>query len=121
MKLAAEFSRDLSKWREHISYLLDTDGNSAIFVKLVLRQRDVLNLAFWHAEILVHRPFLLKNFSILENHGVNSEPSSSRQQEMQRNINTSIEAAVQITEHIDRIDAAGEFYSTLFVRYLKDR
>ncbi|KAK7421626.1 hypothetical protein QQX98_002093 [Neonectria punicea] len=112
--LAAKFTRDLAKWREHISYLLDTDGSSAIFVKLVLRQRDVLKLAFWHAQILVHRPFLLKSFTSLANYGVNGELLSSRREEMQQNIKICIDAATQIIEHIDRIDAAGEFYSTLF-------
>ncbi|KAH7123220.1 finger protein [Dactylonectria estremocensis] len=112
--LAARFTRDLSEWREHISYLLDTDGSSAMFVKLVLRQRDVLKLAFWHAQILIHRPFLLKSFTSLANYGVNGDLLSSRPQEMKRNIQICIDAATQITEHIDHIDAAGEFYSTLF-------
>ncbi|KAL6407205.1 finger protein [Ilyonectria robusta] len=112
--LAAKFNGELSKWREDIAYLLDTDGSSAMFVKLVLRQRDVLKLAYWHAQILVHRPFLLKSFTSLANYGVNGELLSSRPQEMQQNIRICINAATQITEHIDRINAAGEFYSTLF-------
>ncbi|KAI8243107.1 putative transcriptional regulatory protein [Colletotrichum sp. SAR 10_96] len=80
--LAEEFSKELSEWRDHISYLLDAGGSSTIFVKLVLRQRDVLKLAYWHAQIL--------------------------------NIKSCIDAAMSIAEHIDTIDAAGEFYSTLF-------
>lgn len=117
--LAAKFNRDLTEWREHISYLLDTDGNSAIFVKLVLRQRDVLKLAFWHAQILVHRPFLLKAFTTFANDGLSGEASTSsvlasRRQEMQQHVTTCIDAATRITEHIDRIDSAGELYSTLF-------
>ncbi|KAH7131067.1 finger protein [Dactylonectria macrodidyma] len=112
--LAAKFTCELLEWREHISYLLDTDGSSAMFVKLVLRQRDVLKLAFWHAQILVHRPFLLKSFTSLANYGVNGDLLSSRPQEMKQNIQICIDAATQITEHIDHIDAAGELYSTLF-------
>ncbi|KAM5386529.1 hypothetical protein ACJZ2D_000492 [Fusarium nematophilum] len=112
--LARKFTHDLAEWRQHISYLLDTDGSSAIFVKLVLRQRDVLKLAYWHAQILVHRPFLLKSFTSLANYGVNGELLSSRREEMQQNIKICIDAATQIIEHIDRIHAAGEFYSTLF-------
>ncbi|KAF5007412.1 hypothetical protein FDECE_6260 [Fusarium decemcellulare] len=112
--LAAKFSQDLKEWREHISYLLDTDGSSAMFVKLVLRQRDVLKLAFWHAQILVYRPFLLKSFTSLANYGVDGDLLSSRQQEMQQNIKICIDAATDIIEHIDRIATAGELYSTLF-------
>ncbi|KAJ5001169.1 hypothetical protein K4K48_001697 [Colletotrichum sp. SAR 10_66] len=93
--LAENFSKELYEWRDHISYLLDAGGSSAIFVKLVLRQRDVLKLAYWHAQILVYRPFL--------------------QEQTQQNIKSCIDAAMSIAEHIGTIDAAGEFYSTLFV------
>ncbi|CAG9953020.1 unnamed protein product [Clonostachys rosea f. rosea IK726] len=113
--LTAKFSRDLEEWREHISYLLDTDGNSAIFVRLVLRQRDVLKLAFWHAQILVNRQFLLKTFTSLANYEPRAGgPLAQRKEEVQKNVKTCIEAAEHIIEHIDRISAAGELYSTLF-------
>ena len=107
-------------WRQEIAYLLDADGGSTMFVKLVLRQRDVLKLAFWHATILVHRPFLLKTFTAFSGYegGANEEQqvsSSSRTEELRRNIHTCVDAAVQITEYIDRISATGELYSTLFV------
>lgn len=113
--LASKFTQDLAEWREHISYLLDAGGSSAIFVKLVLRQRDVLKLAFWHAQILVHRPFLLKSFTALAGDGTGNEAMSRRKQEMEDNIRTCVRAATSIAEHIDQIDAVGEFYSTLFV------
>jgi hypothetical protein len=117
--LAAKFNRDLQQWRDHISYLLNTDGNSAIFVKLVLRQRDVLKLAFWHAQILVLRPFLLKAFTTFTTDGLSGEATASsvlasRRKDMQQHVTTCIDAATSITEHIDRIDSAGELYSTLF-------
>lgn len=87
-----------------------------MFVKLVLRQRDVLKLASCHAQILIDRPFLLKSFASMARHGDNNELGLSRKQEMQRNIQRCVDAATQITEHINYIYAAGEFYSTLFVR-----
>ncbi|KAF6808231.1 finger protein [Colletotrichum sojae] len=112
--LASGFMQDLTEWREHISYLLDAGGSSAIFVELVLRQRDVLKLAYWHAQILVHRPFLLKSFTTLTSDGADGEATTRRKQEMEANIKTCVGAATNIAEHIDQIDAAGEFYSTLF-------
>ncbi|KAF6819670.1 finger protein [Colletotrichum plurivorum] len=111
---ASGFMQDLTDWREHISYLLDAGGSAAIFVKLVLRQRDVLKLAYWHAQILVHRPFLLKSFTTLAGDGADGEATTRRKQEMEANIKTCVGAATNIAEHIDQIDAAGEFYSTLF-------
>lgn len=99
-----------------MGYLLDTDGDTAIFVKLVLRQRDVLKLAFWHARVLIHRPFLLKTFASLAKYSKdNGGPLSSRAAELQKNVRLCLDAAMMILDHIDRIFAAGEFYSTLFV------
>ncbi|KAF5521991.1 hypothetical protein CGCA056_v007420 [Colletotrichum aenigma] len=112
--LADKFSQELSEWRDHISYLLDAGGSSVIFVKLVLRQRDVLKLAYWHAQaqILVYRPFLLKTFSTVDS---NDETFLlARQGQTQQNIKSCIDAAMSIAEHISTIDAVGEFYSTLF-------
>ncbi|KAL3293700.1 fungal specific transcription factor domain-containing protein [Colletotrichum asianum] len=110
--LADKFSQELSEWRDHISYLLDAGGSSAIFVKLVLRQRDVLKLAYWHAQILVYRPFLLKTFSAADSN--DESRLSAKKQQTQQNIKSCIDAAMSIADHIDTIDAAGEFYSTLF-------
>lgn len=82
----------------------------------------MLKLAFWHAQILVHRPFLLKAFSSLaSDEAANADtPQSamqaSRKQAMQENVKICIDAATNITEHIDRIHDTGELYSTLFVR-----
>ncbi|TDZ24417.1 putative transcriptional regulatory protein [Colletotrichum orbiculare MAFF 240422] len=110
---AENFFRDLQEWRNGMAYLLDSDGN-ALFVKLVLRQHDVLKLAFWHPEILVHRPFLLKSFTSLSHASVTHEQAFSRYQVMQRNVATCVNAAKNIAEYIDPINGAGEFYSTLF-------
>ncbi|TEA14315.1 hypothetical protein C8034_v003535 [Colletotrichum sidae] len=110
---AENFFRDLQEWRNGMAYLLDSDGN-ALFVKLVLRQHDVLKLAFWHPEILVHRPFLLKSFTSLSHASVTHEQAFSRHQVMQRNVATCVNAAKSIAEYIDQINGAGEFYSTLF-------
>lgn len=85
-------------------------------MRLVLRQRDVLKLAFWHAQILVNRQFLLKTFTSLANYEPRAGgPLAQRKEEVQKNVKTCIEAAEHIIEHIDRISAAGELYSTLFV------
>ncbi|KAK1658753.1 fungal-specific transcription factor domain-containing protein, partial [Colletotrichum godetiae] len=113
---AARFNRDLSEWRDSISYLLDTAGPSALYVKLVLRQRDVLKLAYWHAQILVHRPFLLKSLSSIFSSGreKGTDYLRLRHEEIRMNIQLCIDAAIEITKHINLINNAGELYSTLF-------
>lgn len=117
--LAAKFTQALEEWREDISYLLDADGSSAMFIKLVLRQRDVLQLALCHAQILIYRPlcFLPFSSSMAEYEAtITSELQLARREQVREYTKSCVEAATQITEHIDRIDAAGELYSTLFVR-----
>lgn len=103
------------EWREPISYLLDTVGSPALYVKLVLRQRDVLKLAFWHAYILVQRPFLINSLNNLSGHGQEDDRLQMRHEEMRKNIQLCVDAATEITKHINYIKDAGELYSTLFV------
>lgn len=101
-----------------MAYLLDTDGNSSMYVPLVLRQRDILKLAFWHAQIIVHRPFLLKSFASLTDYGLSAEGDTrlaSRKAELERNVQRCLDAAINILKLIDLIDAAKQMYSTLFV------
>lgn len=89
-----------------------------MFIKLVLRQRDVLQMASCHAQILIYRPFLLPmsaNVSEYESTAT-SELQTSRKEQISEYTQRCLDAATQIAEHIDRIDAAGELYSTLFVR-----
>ncbi|KAF4119342.1 Fungal trans [Geosmithia morbida] len=113
-ELADDFTDKLDRWREDIQYLFDADGDSSIFVRLVLRQRDVLRLTFWHSRVLVHRPFLLKTFANLAGNSHGDRLLSSRQPELERNVQHCLDAAVHIVQQIDRINAAGHLYSTLF-------
>lgn len=91
-----------------------------MFIKLVLRQRDVLQLALCHAQILIYRPlcFLPFSSSMAEYEAtITSELQLARREQVHEYTKSCVDAATQIAEHIDRIDAAGELYSTLFVRY----
>jgi hypothetical protein len=61
--LTARISGSLAEWRSNLISFLDTENFSAsLFLPIVQRQRNVLNLTYWHAVILTHRPFLLNNF-----------------------------------------------------------
>ncbi|KAH8880848.1 hypothetical protein GQ53DRAFT_617270, partial [Thozetella sp. PMI_491] len=116
LELAVHYTGQLKEWREEISHLLDTEGSSSFFVPLVLRQRDILKLAFWHAEILVHRPFLLKSFASLSNYRTNrSGKSTSKKKEIAENVNSCLDAAMGIVEIVGQIDVAGQLFPTLFL------
>ncbi|KAM5343731.1 hypothetical protein ACJ41O_012268 [Fusarium nematophilum] len=62
--LTERISKDLSDWRVEMSRFLDVDlFSTSLLVPIFQRQRNVLNLTYWHAIILTHRPFVLSNFA----------------------------------------------------------
>ncbi|KAF5000506.1 hypothetical protein FGRMN_1673 [Fusarium graminum] len=59
-----QISKDLVDWRAEHSRFLDADYFSTSFlVPIVQRQRNVLNMTYWHAIILTHRQAVLNNFA----------------------------------------------------------
>lgn len=59
-----EIHGKLVAWRSDLASFLETeDFNAGMFLPIVQRQRNVLNLTYWHAIILTHRPFLLNKFT----------------------------------------------------------
>jgi len=68
--LIQKLSKDLTNWRNELVQFLDNDYiNSSLLLPIYQRQRNVLNLAHWHALILVYRPLLLNNFARQSQHG----------------------------------------------------
>lgn len=115
--MAAAYSEELADWRKSMAYLLDTNFDSALFLPIFLRQRNVLNLAFWHVRILLHRPFLLNSFASLTNYSVNRSIKSTHATEVAHNVQLCLDAASQIIRLVDEINNAGQLYHTFWVRY----
>jgi hypothetical protein len=66
ISLAQKYTADLTAWRHSNAHFLDTNNlPSSLLIPIYQRQRNVLNLAYYHAVLLVHRPFLLSNFASL--------------------------------------------------------
>ncbi|KAL8404672.1 hypothetical protein RB594_009507 [Gaeumannomyces avenae] len=119
LRLADKYTKLLFEWRGQVAYLLDTGGDSSMFVPIVLRQRDVLKLAFWHSQILVHRPFLLGSFASLASHGSrhrqNNAQPAMRSAEAEDNVRLCLDAATNIARLVHDIDSADQLYSTMFL------
>lgn len=115
--LASNYSQQIDSWRTSLGYLVDTAGvDPSMFQPIFLRQRNVLNLACWHAQILVHRPFLLNNFANLANLG------STRQRKLGPNAEVSAEhvqkcldAAMNIVSKLGELHSGGQLYGTFWV------
>ncbi|KAF1979543.1 hypothetical protein BU23DRAFT_522873 [Bimuria novae-zelandiae CBS 107.79] len=66
LSLAQKYTTDLIAWRHANAHFLDTSNlPSSLLIPIYQRQRNVLNLAYYHAVLLVHRPFLISNFAQL--------------------------------------------------------
>ncbi|KAI1340164.1 fungal-specific transcription factor domain-containing protein [Xylariaceae sp. FL0016] len=114
-RLALKYTARLDDWRKDISYLLDHDGDSSFLIPVVVRQRDVLRVAFWHAQMLVYRPFLIKSFASLTNYSTKRDNRpSSRTYDLQQNVQKCLEAAMGVVGLIDRLYSERLMYSTFF-------
>lgn len=116
-KIAAKYTKDIEAWRSGVSYLFDTNGiDPSLFQPIFLRQRDVLNLACWHAQILVHRPFLLNNFASLANLGTTRRTRSRQSTGLtNEHVQRCLDAAISIVAKIDHLSSAGQLYNTFWV------
>lgn len=116
-KIAGKYAQEIEAWRSGVSYLVDTDGiEPSLFQPIFLRQRNVLNLACWHAQILVHRPFLLNNFASLADLGTRRHSRSRQNTELtNEHVQRCLEAAMNIVAKIDDLASHGQLYNTFWV------
>ncbi|KAH8666950.1 fungal-specific transcription factor domain-containing protein [Xylariales sp. PMI_506] len=99
--LTAKCSNALKEWRTQISQFLDVKGISASLLRPIYqRQRNVLNLAYWHAMILTHRPVLLSNFAKLQQYEIASPDPSHRARD-DSSVRECLKAAMSIVDTVD--------------------
>ncbi|TVY83627.1 Activator of stress genes 1-like protein [Lachnellula suecica] len=108
--LSAKYHQDLLDWRRGLSRFLDADGiDTSLLIPLFQRQRNVLNLAYCHALILVHRPFLLSNFASLNSRNPRP-PRSSSTSDMDNNVAECLKAAICITTIVNQLTEGQQIY-----------
>ncbi|RFU23909.1 hypothetical protein B7463_g12431, partial [Scytalidium lignicola] len=80
--LMERISKDLSDWRVELARFLDADiFSTSLLIPIFQRQRNVLNLTYWHAIILTHRPLVLNNFAELSRKARSSGNGASQIEE----------------------------------------
>ncbi|KAE8359476.1 fungal-specific transcription factor domain-containing protein [Aspergillus caelatus] len=129
---AAKYGAEMAQWRKELSEFLDLP-NVNIMKITYQRQYTVLNLAFYHAQILLYRPFLLKGFTLLT-----KEPSRRNdklQGTIDQNIKSCLEAAMKVVSIVHDLSAKGRMYRAfwfthyyafsaivvLYVHYIRSR
>lgn len=107
--LASKHNDALKDWRKEIAFFLDISGLSASFMKPIYqRQINVLNFAYWHAMILVNRPFLLSNFARLQQ--APSSPDAARKARTSPGVQECLQAAMSIVETVNRLFQAEQLF-----------
>ncbi|KFX98813.1 hypothetical protein O988_04180 [Pseudogymnoascus sp. VKM F-3808] len=112
----AEYSKSLKAWRADTSFFLDGQNiNTAMLIPIFGRQRNVLNLAYWHTIVLTHRPFLLSNFTQLQH---NSYGREMHKDETSQNIKECLDAAMNIVNTVNNlIQSSMMFQAFWFTSY----
>jgi hypothetical protein len=113
--LTAKYSDELVNWREGLSRFLDADGmDTSLLIPLFQRQRNVLNLAYYHALILVYRPFLLSNFASLNSQSRRPRGAPGTP-DMEKNVAACLDAAINITVIVNELAEGRQMYRAFWV------
>ncbi|KAH6643665.1 fungal-specific transcription factor domain-containing protein [Boeremia exigua] len=117
IELSAKYTKDLDRWRESLGPFLDAAGiESSLLIPIYQRQRGVLNLAYYHAMLLIHRPFLLSNFANLT--GIRSHPSYRAPADTSSNIASCLDAAMNIVRVVDDVFTSSNLFRAFwFTQY----
>ncbi|OAA64573.1 Transcription factor [Niveomyces insectorum RCEF 264] len=113
--LTGSISNDLREWRAGLARFLDADAFSAsLLMPIFQRQRNVLNLTYWHAIILAHRPFVLSNFAQLSQQPSwgGAHPASRQNDE---SVQKCLVAAMSTVKTIDDITRNHQMFRSFWI------
>lgn len=114
---AERYVGELDAWERDVPFLIGQDGiDPSLLQPIFRRQRNVLTLACWHARILVHRPFLLNDFTSLATFGTRRSRKDS--EDVKRHVQSCVDAAMRIVNKLDDLYAGGQLYGTFWVQHL---
>ena len=108
--MAKKHHSELIQWRGGIAHFLDVEAS--LLNELFQRQSNVLRLAYAHALLLVHRPFLLSNFENLTRCDSNPKLNDA---EVEANVRECLVAAMSIVSIVNDICESGHMYRAFFV------
>ncbi|KAL1593914.1 hypothetical protein SLS60_010647 [Paraconiothyrium brasiliense] len=126
ISLAQKYTADLIAWRQSNAHFLDTNNlPSSLLIPIYQRQRNVLNLAYYHAVLLVHRPFLLSNFASLthfeqtaaQRGGLVGDAHPAIELTCKENLRHCLDAAMGIVRVVDDIAESQIFRAFWFTQY----
>lgn len=109
-----QISKDLYQWHSELSRFLDVDIYSTSFlISIFQRQRNVLNLTYWHAIILTHRPFVLSTLARLSQNG--RDYAMQEDAQTGKNLKECIDAAMNTVNTISEITESRQLFRAFWV------
>ncbi|CAK7237640.1 hypothetical protein SBRCBS47491_010056 [Sporothrix bragantina] len=112
--LAAQIADDLARWRSDLARFLDADLFSiSLLIPIFQRQRNVLNLTYWHAVILTYRPFVLNNNSSSSN-GITDNVDDDK---VQKCLSAAMSIANTIREIVESRQLTAAFWITAYFAF----
>ncbi|KAH8805499.1 hypothetical protein F5884DRAFT_823181 [Xylogone sp. PMI_703] len=98
--LATKYSQMLKDWRDTVPRFLIGDNEAPIpLIPIFRRQRDVLNLSYWHTLIIMHRPLLLRKVALLQRGGQDAINDA----QVERSVSECLAAALHIVEEVEEM------------------
>ena len=115
--LTAEIARSLTDWRANLNTFLDSENfNASLFLPIVQRQRNVLNLTYWHAIILTHRPFLLNNSSgDRPARGSFDDTLSNEEAQTEQSVQQCLDSAMNTVRVINQMTQSRQMYRAFWI------
>ncbi|KAL5363135.1 fungal-specific transcription factor domain-containing protein [Aspergillus floccosus] len=110
--LAAEYESRLQKWRDEITSFIDLPSVHLLMV-IYQRQYNVLNLAYSHAQILLYRPFILKNFAVLAT--ISRKHDIQLQGTIHTYVRKCLDAAMKVVSIVRDLCTNGRMYPAFWI------
>lgn len=107
-----EISQELGDWRAELSRFLDVDiVSTSLFLPIFQRQRNVLNMTYWHAIILTHRPYILRSYA----HHSQPNQKDANCLHHDQNLKKCLDAAMMTVNTISEITESRQLFRAFWV------
>lgn len=111
--LIRQISEDLSAWRAELSRFLDADYfSTSLLIPIYQRQRNVLNLTYWHSIILTHRSYILRD---LTPYPLHARGAGNGDRQTEESVQQCLMAAIKIVNTIDDLTLNRQMYRAFWV------
>lgn len=112
-------AKALDEWTSGHSFFLNTETfGASMLVPIIQRQRNVLNLIYWHAVLLTNRPFLLQTTTGTSRIQQPQDGSENTEATATDRVQICLKSALEIVDIISEMTQNGQMFRAFWVRSL---